>query len=219
MAGTLIIREGGGAGSAPAHRPAHPRPRAGRRRPRPRGSRHPRRHAAVRAQRARPPSRISAPRTAPLSTGSASRMRSSSPDGDEIQVGGTLLSVHGADAATAPDRSRRRHHPGSPRPSPAIAAGTPRRPPPTASHLIRTRRGISRPRLLFLGPLSIFLLLFSSGAAFFVSLPCAIAAIVLGSMGMRKVDHGETDSHRALANLGRICGSSGPSSHWRWPPS
>ena len=29
---------------------------------------------------------------------------------------------------------------------------------------------------------------------------------MLGNIGMRKVDRGETDSHRALANLGRICG-------------
>ena len=32
------------------------------------------------------------------------------------------------------------------------------------------------------------------------------AAIVLGNIGTRKVDRGEEDSHRALANLGRLSG-------------
>ena len=100
----------------------------------------------------------------------------------------------------------------APRPRAAIPAA-PRRP--------RQRRGPAPGRLAprpdeegnvpalaaaFLGPLSILLLLFSSGAAFFVSLPCAIAAIVLGNMGIKRVDSGETDSHRSLANLGRVCG-------------
>ena len=59
----------------------------------------------------------------------------------------------------------------------------------------------------FLGPLSIFLLVFSSGAAFFVSLPTALAAIVLGRMGIRRADRG--DGHRALARIGRITGWAG----------
>ena len=58
----------------------------------------------------------------------------------------------------------------------------------------------------FLGPLSIVLVIFSTGAAFFVSLPCAIAAIVLASVGRRKVDRGETDGFRGLATLGLLTG-------------
>jgi hypothetical protein len=50
------------------------------------------------------------------------------------------------------------------------------------------------------------LLLFSSGAAFFVSLPCAIAAIVLGTIGIRNVDRGNADGFRGLARIGRITG-------------
>ena len=59
---------------------------------------------------------------------------------------------------------------------------------------------------VFLGPLSIALLLFSTGAAFFVSLPCAIAAIVLGGIGVRRIDQGRSDAHRALARIGRASG-------------
>lgn len=105
---------------------------------------------------------------------------------DEIQLGGIILGVEGADAATAlmgrgPAPGRLAPHPTEEGNIPALAAA-------------------------FLGPLSIFLLVFSTGAAFFVSLPCAIAAIVLAGIGMRKVGAGETGSHRALANLGRITG-------------
>lgn len=134
-------------------------------------------------------------------------------DGDEIQVGGTVLAVQGADAATAmmpAGADLTEEHPGpAPRAQPAAA------PPPRGQPSATPGRLGPRPdeegnipalAAVFLGPLSIFLLLFSSGAAFFVSLPCAIAAIVLGNMGMRRVDNGQSDSHRALANLGRITG-------------
>jgi hypothetical protein len=57
---------------------------------------------------------------------------------------------------------------------------------------------------VFLGPLSIFLLVFSSGAAFFVSLPCGLAAVILGTIGIRRADRG--DGHRGLARIGRITG-------------
>ncbi len=105
--------------------------------------------------------------------------------GDEVQVGGTVLSL---------------------RPAPA---GRPRGRGPAPGRLApRPDEESNIPALasVFLGPLSIFLLLFSSGAAFFICLPCAIGAIVLGNVGMRKVDAGETDSHRTLAKIGRVCG-------------
>ena len=128
-------------------------------------------------------------------------------DGDEIQLGGTIISVHGPDAATAvmgagaPATAR---HPG---PSAAAGAHPPaRRQPSGLPGRLDDESNIPALAAVFLGPLSIFLLLFSSGAAFFVSLPCAIGAVVLGNMGMRRVDRGESDGHRALANLGRITG-------------
>jgi len=110
-------------------------------------------------------------------------------DGDEIEVGTTLISVH----QRGPTRSRL-----GPKPA--------RRQPSGLGGRLDDESNIPALAAVFLGPLSIFLLVFSSGAAFFVSLPCAIAAIVLGSMGKRRVDRGEADSHRALASIGRITG-------------
>ena len=115
--------------------------------------------------------------------------------GDEVQVGGTVLEVQGADAATAlmgagapvteqhsgPAPGRLAPHPQQDTNVPALAA-------------------------VFLGPLSIFLILFSTGAAFFIALPCAIAAIVLGTIGMRNVDSGKAEGFRGLAHVGRITG-------------
>jgi len=127
---------------------------------------------------------------------------------DEVQLGGTVLSVEGADAATAlipPGTGRTAEHPGPPSaPAQPPPAGRPA-PKRLAPH--PSEQG-NPPALAaaFLGPLSILLLLFSSGAAFFVSLPCAVAAIVLGTIGMRNVDRGRADSHRGLAHLGRITG-------------
>jgi pSer/pThr/pTyr-binding forkhead associated (FHA) protein len=127
---------------------------------------------------------------------------------DEVQLGGTVLSVEGADDATAlipPGADPTAHHPG---PAPAPAQPPPARgPAPKRLAPHPSERG-NVPALVavFLGPLSILLLLFSSGAAFFVSLPCAIAAIVLGTIGMRNVDRGRADSHRGLAHLGRVTG-------------
>jgi FHA domain-containing protein len=127
---------------------------------------------------------------------------------DEVQLGGTVLSIEGADATTAlipPGADPTAQHPG-PAPAPA-------QPPPASGPAPKrlaphpSERG-NAPALVavFLGPLSILLLLFSSGAAFFVSLPCAIGAIVLGTIGMRNVDLGQADSHRGLAHIGRITG-------------
>jgi FHA domain len=108
---------------------------------------------------------------------------------DEVQVGGAVLSLGGAAPATEVQPA-----PGQ-RPAPKRLAPRP------------TERG-NIPALVavFLGPLSILLLLFSSGAAFFVSLPCAVAAVVLGRIGMRNVDRGRADSHRGLAHVGRVTG-------------
>ncbi len=128
-------------------------------------------------------------------------------DGDEIQLGRAVLSVHGADAATAllgGGAPATQQHPGP-------GQRAPRRQPRATPGRLGPRPdqdGGNMPALIsvFCGPLSLFLILFSSGGAFFVSLPCAIAAIVLGTIGMRRVDRGETDSHRALAQIGRITG-------------
>ena len=122
-------------------------------------------------------------------------------DGDEVQVGGTVISVHGADAtAEHPGPAHRGLAPSRLGPKPA------RRQPSGLGGRLDDESNIPALAAVFLGPLSVFLLVFSSGAAFFVSLPCAIAAIVLGNLGTRRVDRGEADSHRALAVLGRITG-------------
>lgn len=124
---------------------------------------------------------------------------------DEIQLGGIILGVEGADAATAlmaPGADHTREHPG---PAPRARPRQPSAPGRLAPHPAE-EGNIPAVAAAFLGPLSIFLLVFSTGAAFFVSLPCAIAAIVLAGVGVRKVGAGETGSHRALANLGRITG-------------
>ncbi|MGZ5387817.1 MAG: FHA domain-containing protein [Solirubrobacterales bacterium] len=104
--------------------------------------------------------------------------------GDEIQLGGIVLSVHPArraPSARGPAPGRLAPRPDAESNIPAFAAA-------------------------FLGPLSILLLIFSTGAAFFIALPCAIGAIVLGGMGARRADAAGARGHRALASLGRITG-------------
>jgi pSer/pThr/pTyr-binding forkhead associated (FHA) protein len=135
-------------------------------------------------------------------------------EGDEVQLGGTVFSVHGGDAATAmmaPGAAPTAEHPGPQPPrraQPAPAQPAPARGPSPGRLAPKPDEEGNVPALaaVFLGPLSIFLILFSTGAAFFVSLPCAVAAIVLGNIGTRKVDSGDSDSHRALAKLGRVTG-------------
>jgi hypothetical protein len=99
-----------------------------------------------------------------------------------------------------PQHERRPQKPPPDQPPPAGRAA-PRRLAPHPSE------GSNIPALsaLFLGPLSILLLFLSSGG-FFLALPCGIAAIVLGSIGIRNVDRGRATSHRGLARLGRITG-------------
>lgn len=106
-------------------------------------------------------------------------------EGDEVSLGGTVITIRPA------PRSQ-------PAPSPGMAKGRLAPRPDEESNI---------PALaaVFLGPLSIFLLLFSTGGGFFVSLPCAIGAVILGTIGIRKADR-EGGGHRALARIGRITG-------------
>ena len=100
-------------------------------------------------------------------------------DGDEVQLGDTVISVEERPSGRPAPR-RLAPHPHEPGNIPALAA-------------------------LFLGPFSI-LLVFLSAGGFFLALPCGIAAIVLGTVGIRNVDRGRATSHRGSARLGRITG-------------
>jgi hypothetical protein len=125
--------------------------------------------------------------------------------GDEVQVGATVLGVQGtATAATAiqplgaPATER---HPGpAPLQPPPSGRPAPRRlaPPPHQASNIPALAA------LFLGPLSILLVFLSTGG-FFVALPCGIAAIVLGTIGIRNADRRQL-GHRAPARIGRVTG-------------
>ena len=109
--------------------------------------------------------------------------------GDELQVGATVVGVrHATLTAPMPAPSQRRRGP------------VPRRlaPHPHAESNIPALAAV------FLGPLSI-LLIFLSAGGFFVALPCGIAAIVLGSIGIRNAERGQS-GHRGLARIGRFTG-------------
>ncbi len=80
-----------------------------------------------------------------------------------------------------------------PRPAPRRLA-----PPPHAESNIPALAA------LFLGPLSL-LLVFLSAGGFFVALPCGIAAVILGTIGIRNADRKHT-GHRGLARIGRLTG-------------
>jgi hypothetical protein len=56
---------------------------------------------------------------------------------------------------------------------------------------------------IVLGPLSILLLIFSSGSGFYAALPIAICGLALGTIGRNKVDRGESARFRGLASAGR----------------
>ena len=102
--------------------------------------------------------------------------------GDELQVGDTVVGLRRT-AAPAPSRGP-----------------TPRRlaPPPHQASNIPALAA------LFLGPLSILLVFLSTGG-FFVALPCGIAAVLLGTIGIRNADRRQL-GHRVPARLGRITG-------------
>jgi hypothetical protein len=100
---------------------------------------------------------------------------------DELQLGDTIVGLGGATPTAPIGPAPRRlapppHQPGN---IPALAA-------------------------LFLGPLSILLVFLSTGG-FFLALPCGIAAIVLGTIGIRNADRRRV-GHRVPARLGRITG-------------
>jgi FHA domain len=59
---------------------------------------------------------------------------------------------------------------------------------------------------IVLGPLSILLLIFSSGSGFYAALPIAICGVALGTIGRNKVDRGESARFRGLASAGRTFG-------------
>ena len=128
--------------------------------------------------------------------------------GDEIQVGDTILAIEGGEAATAlmpAGAPSTEHHPGPGRAAPPPADA---QPPPAPRRLAPHPTGDSNIPALsaaFLGPLSL-LLLFLSAGGFFLALPCGIAAIVLGTIGIRNVDRGRANAHRGFARFGRITG-------------
>jgi FHA domain len=99
-------------------------------------------------------------------------------DGDEVQLGDTVIGVEGGPSGRpAPRRlAPPPHEPGN---IPALAA-------------------------LFLGPLSV-LLVFLSAGGFFLALPSGVGAIVLGTIGIRNADRRQR-GHRAPARIGRITG-------------
>jgi FHA domain len=124
--------------------------------------------------------------------------------GDEVQLGDTVLGIQGGTTATAvmpPGAPATEQHPGpAPSQPPPAGRAAPRRLAPSPHE----PGNIPALAALFLGPLSI-LLIFLSAGGFFIALPCGIAAIVLGSIGIRNADRRQL-GHRGLARLGRTTG-------------
>jgi pSer/pThr/pTyr-binding forkhead associated (FHA) protein len=128
--------------------------------------------------------------------------------GDEVQLGATILGVESGAVATAlmpPGAPPTETHPGptqrrAPAQPPPFGRPAPRR---LAPH---PHEPGNLPALaaVFLGPLSI-LLVFLSAGGFFIALPCGIAAIVLGRIGIRNADRRQP-GHRTLARIGRLTG-------------
>jgi hypothetical protein len=125
--------------------------------------------------------------------------------GDEVQLGDTVLGIRGGTSATAvmpPGAPATEQHPG-PAPSaqpPPAGRAVPRRLAPSPHE----PGNIPALAATFLGPLSI-LLIFLSAGGFFIALPCGIAAIVLGTIGIRNADRRQL-GHRGPARVGRITG-------------
>jgi FHA domain len=125
--------------------------------------------------------------------------------GDELQLGDTVLGIEGTGtAATAvmpPNAPATEHHPGPPRTQPPPSSRpAPRRLAPSPQE----PGNLPALAALFLGPLSM-LLIFLSAGGFFIALPCGIAAIVLGTIGIRNADRRQL-GHRSLARIGRFTG-------------
>jgi FHA domain-containing protein len=122
--------------------------------------------------------------------------------GDEVQLGDTVIGVGGT-AATAvmpPGAPPTTAHPGPPGTQPPPAPRpAPRRlaPPPHDPGNLPALAAV------FLGPLSI-LLVFLSAGGFFIALPCGIAAIILGTIGIHNA--ARRRGHRAPARIGRFTG-------------
>ena len=121
---------------------------------------------------------------------------------DEVQLGETVIGVGGT-AATAvipPAAPPTTAHPGPSRTQPPAARRpAPRRlaPPPHEPGNLPALAAV------FLGPLSIALVFLSAGG-FFVALPCGVAAIVLGTIGIRNANRDR--GHRAPARIGWFTG-------------
>jgi hypothetical protein len=127
--------------------------------------------------------------------------------GDEVQLGDTILGIEGGTAATAvmpPGAPATEHHPGPQRPGPAQPPPSGRPAPRRLAPQPHEPSNIPALAAVFLGPLSIVLLFLSTGG-FFLALPCGIAAIVLGTIGIRNADRRQL-GHRGLARIGRFTG-------------
>ncbi len=147
-------------------------------------------------------------------------------EGDEIQMGAAVVEVVGGSGETqvmAPDAGATEAHPpppaAAPIPPPAPrAAPAPIPPPPRREPIPQPQPAApaqgdavndwNLPALaaIVLGPLSILLIVFSSGSGFYAALPVAICGIALGTIGRNKVDRGESARFRGLASAGRTFG-------------
>lgn len=104
--------------------------------------------------------------------------------------------------------------PATPEPRPAKAPPPPPRrepiaqpqPAAPAEHDFVNDYNLPALAAIVLGPLSILLIIFSSGSGFYAALPIAIAGLALGTIGRNKVDRGESARFRGLASAGRIFG-------------
>ncbi|MEO8093272.1 MAG: FHA domain-containing protein [bacterium] len=154
--------------------------------------------------------------------------------GDEIQMGAAVVEVVGGSGETqvmAPDAGATEAHPPPPAPVPIpppppepIPPPAPQAPPeaipppPRRQPIAQPQRAAPAQRdavndwnlpalaAIVLGPLSILLIVFSSGSGFYAALPVAICGIALGTIGRNKVDRGESARFRGLASVGRTFG-------------